>query len=132
MRSMKITPGSAYSYVARMILSHSARASTVRKRLPLNTRSQSRPSSTAAMKASVTRTDRLNMRSRPGSRLAAMNDSMSGWSQRKVAIMAPRREPALMMVRHMASQTSMNDKGPEASAPTPTTGAPVGRSVEKS
>ena len=37
-----------------------------------------------------------------------------------------------MMVRHMASQTSMNDSGPEASAPTPLTGAPLGRSVEKS
>ncbi len=32
-----------------------------------------------------------------------------------------------MMVRHMASQTSMNDSGPDASAPTPFTGAPLGR-----
>ena len=46
--------------------------------------------------------------------------------------MAPRREPALMMVRHIASQTSMKDSGPEASAPTPFTGAPCGRRVEKS
>src|SRR5262245_32870711 len=84
------------------------------------------------MKASVTRTERLNMRSRAGSRLAAMKASISGWSQRSVPIMAPRREPADMMVRHMESQTSMKLKGPEASAPTPRTGAPLGRSVEKS
>ena len=32
-----------------------------------------------------------------------------------------------MMVRHMESQTSMKLKGPEASAPTPRTGAPLGR-----
>src|SRR5258707_532316 len=57
------------------------------------------------MKASVASTDRLNMRSRPASRLASMKASMSGWSQRRVAIMAPRRWPALMIVRHIASQT---------------------------
>ena len=45
--------------------------------------------------------------------------------------MAPRREPALMMVRHMASHTSMNETGPEASAPTPATGAPLGRKLEE-
>ena len=72
------------------------------------------------------------MRSRPGSRLASMKASISGWSQRMVAIMAPRRWPALMIVRHMESQTSMKESGPEASAPTPRTGAPRGRSVEKS
>jgi hypothetical protein len=57
---------------------------------------------------------------------------MSGWSHRKVAIMAPRRVPADMIVRHIASQTSMKESGPEASAPTPLTGAPLGRSEEKS
>ena len=72
------------------------------------------------------------MRSRPAACLASMKASMSGWSQRSVAIMAPRRWPALMMVRHMASHTSMKLSGPEASAPTPFTGAPRGRKVEKS
>jgi hypothetical protein len=84
------------------------------------------------MKASVASTERLNILSRPGSRFASMKASISGWSQRKVAIMAPRRWPADMMVRHIASQTSMKVRGPEASAPTPFTGAPLGRSVEKS
>jgi hypothetical protein len=37
-----------------------------------------------------------------------------------------------MMVRHIASQTSMKLKGPEASAATPFTSAPFGRMVEKS
>jgi hypothetical protein len=37
-----------------------------------------------------------------------------------------------MMVRHIESQTSMKESGPEASAPTPFTGAPRGRRVEKS
>ena len=46
--------------------------------------------------------------------------------------MAPRRAPADMMVRHMASHTSMKLTGPEASAPMLFTGAPLGRSVEKS
>ena len=59
-------------------------------------------------------------------------DSMSGWSQRMVAIMAPRRAPADMMVRHIASHTSIKESGPDASAPTPRTGAPLGRRVEKS
>ena len=34
-----------------------------------------------------------------------------------VAIIAPRREPADMIVRHMASQTSMNDSGPRHRPP---------------
>ena len=64
--------------------------------------------------------------------LAAMNASISGWSQRRVAIIAPRRAPADMIVRHMASHTSMKDSGPDASAATPCTFAPLGRMVEKS
>ena len=43
-----------------------------------------------------------------------------------------RRAPADMMVWHIASHTSMKESGPEASAPTPFTAAPLGRSVEKS
>jgi hypothetical protein len=37
-----------------------------------------------------------------------------------------------MIVRHIASHTSMNDSGPDASAPTPFTNLPFGRKVEKS
>ena len=59
---------------------------------------------------------------------------MSGWSQRITAIIAPRREPADMTARHIASQMFMKESGPEGHprrAPL-ITGAPLGRSVEKS
>ena len=114
------------------MLSQSARAWTVRKVRPSNISGQAASASTAAMNGSVTSTERLKLRSRPGSRLAAMKALMSGWSHRKVAIIAPRRAPADMIVRHMESQTSMKLSGPDAPAPTPCTGAPFGRSVEKS
>ena len=87
---------------------------------------------TASINLSVIKTERLNMRRSAGSLLTSINSSISGWSQRSVAIMAPRREPALIIVRHIASQTFMNESGPDASAPTPCTGAPFGRRVEKS
>ena len=45
--------------------------------------------------------------------------------------MAPRLAPADMIVRHIESHTSMNEIGPDASAPTPLTSAPFGLSVEK-
>ena len=57
---------------------------------------------------------------------------MSGWSHLNVPIIAPRLEPALIIVRHIESHTSIKVKGPEASAPTPITGAPLGLRVEKS
>ncbi len=37
-----------------------------------------------------------------------------------------------MMVRHIESHTSMNDTGPDASAPTPFHQRALGRRVEKS
>ena len=84
------------------------------------------------MKASVTSTETLKLRSRVASRLASMNTSMSGWSMRRHPIIAPRLAPADCTVRHIASQQSMKESGPEASAPTPFTSAPAGRIVEKS
>ena len=84
------------------------------------------------MKASVTRTERLKLRSRAGSRFASMKSRTSGWSMRRQPIIAPRRAPADWTVRHIASQQSMKDRGPDASAPTPFTAAPLGRMVEKS
>ncbi len=84
------------------------------------------------MKASVIKTDRLNIRRRAGSDFAAIKASMSGWSQRIVAIIAPRRLPADMIVRHIASHTSIKLSGPLASADTPLTSAPLGRIVLKS
>ena len=115
-----------------MIRSHRSRARSVRKVRPPKTRGQSASWATASMKASVTRIERLKLRSRAGSCLASTKASTSGWSQRSVAIIAPRRAPADMIVRHIESHTSMKLRGPEASAPTPATEAPLGRMVEKS
>ena len=115
-----------------MIWSHNSRALTVLCVTPSNFRSQVEPAFTASMKGSVIKTETLNIRKRAASDFAVMKSSISGWSQRIVAIIAPRREPADMIVRHIASQTSMNERGPEASAATPFTPAPLGRMVEKS
>src|SRR5580704_12590771 len=68
------------------MLSHRALARTVRNTWLAKTSGQSSSRSTAAMKASVTRTERLKLRKLPGSRLAAMKASISGWSHRNVAI----------------------------------------------
>ena len=114
-----------------MILSQSSRAGRLLYTVLSKERFQAVSSLTAVIKSSVTKTDKLNMRSRPGSCLASINPSISGWSQRITAIMAPRRDPALMIVRHIESQTSIKERGPEASAPTPFTGEPFGRRVEK-
>ncbi len=84
------------------------------------------------MNSSVTSTERLKLRRRSAARFASMKSSMSGWEQDNVPIIAPRRAPADMMVRHIESHTSMKESGPEASAPTPFTSAPLGLSVEKS
>src|ERR1700737_1986565 len=73
-----------------MILSHNSRAGSTFHTAPSKESSHGALSSTAFMNASVTSTDRLNMRSRPASFLAPMKSSMSGWSQRRVAIIAPR------------------------------------------
>ncbi len=74
-----------------MILSHNSRAGRTLATVPAKTNSQGAFSATACMNASLTSTDKLNMRNRPGSRLASIKASMSGWSHRNVAIIAPRR-----------------------------------------
>ncbi|MBS1184851.1 MAG: hypothetical protein H6R09_452 [Proteobacteria bacterium] len=97
-----------------------------------NSSGQSWSAATAAMKASLTSTDRLKCRSTAGSRLASTKVSMSGWSQRSVAIIAPRRAPVDSMVAHIASQMCMKETGPEAMLPVAAATMPAGRRVEKS
>src|SRR3546814_7924797 len=46
---------------------------------------------TAARNRSVTCAERLKLRSAPACALASMNSTISGWSQRSAAIIAPRR-----------------------------------------
>ena len=115
-----------------MILSHNSRAGRLLKVSPSKVRSQFSSALTAAMNGSVISTDKLNMRRRPASCLDSIKASISGWSQRITPIIAPRRDPALMMVRHMESHTSIKLNGPDASAPIFFTSAPLGRKVEKS
>ena len=57
---------------------------------------------------------------------------MSGWSQRSVAIMAPRRVPVASKVALIVSHNLMNETGPEAIMPLLRAGMPAGRRVEKS
>ena len=57
---------------------------------------------------------------------------MSGWSQRSVAIIAPRLAPVDSIVAHVASHIRMNDTGPEAMLPVACATVPAGRNVEKS
>ena len=77
-RSINITPGSANSYVDRIILFQSSRAEIVLNILPLNTKSQALLLRTASINSSVIRTERLNIRRSTGSLLAPINSSMSG------------------------------------------------------
>ena len=61
-----------------------------------------------------------------------MKLSISGWSQRSTPICAPRRAPADSTVAHDASNTFMNDTGPDARECVARTSAPPGRIDEKS
>ncbi len=83
------------------------------------------------MNSSVTPTEMLKLVRSPSS-LAWMNCSMSGWSQRRTPICAPRREPADSTVSHERSNTRMYDTGPLARECVPFTNAPTGRIDEKS
>ncbi len=136
-------PGSAHSHAAWLIFLNSSRASTVSITSPVcRARSpNSRPSSTARMNSSLTRTELLafwyctevmsappRSMSKPASRrarilsssraLVATNSSMSGWSTSSTTILAARRvAPPDLMVPADASAPRMNDTGPEAVPP---------------
>src|SRR4051794_30974639 len=136
-------PGSAHSHAASAMLRNSVRASmfsitawSSRARRP-----NSRPSATARMKSSVTRTELLafwywtevmslppRSMSNPASRSARIlsssralvitNSSMSGWSTSRTTILAARRvAPPDLMVPADASAPRMNDTGPDAVPP---------------
>src|SRR5689334_23465412 len=136
-------PGSAHSHAALAMLRNSDRASTVSMTSPVSlARSpNSRPSSTARMNSSVTRTELLafwywtlvmslppRSMSKPASRsarilsssraLVSMNSSMSGWSTSRTTIFAARRvAPPDLMVPADASAPRMNETGPLAVPP---------------
>src|SRR6478752_1467325 len=136
-------PGSAQPHAACAILPNSSRASTVEMTDPSvrARRANSRPSSTARMNSSETRTELLafwywtlvmslppRSMSYPASRsarilfssrdLVSMNSSMSGWSMSRTTILAARRvAPPDLMVPADASAPRMKLTGPEAVPP---------------
>src|SRR4051812_41898371 len=136
-------PGSAQAQAASLILRNSSRASTVSMTSPVpRERSpNSVPSSTARMKASLTRTELLafwyctevmsappRSMSNPASRRARIlsssralvitNSSMSGWSTSRTTILAARRvAPPDLMVPADASAPRMKETGPDAVPP---------------
>src|SRR5215204_3266499 len=136
-------PGSAHSHAACAMLRNSRRASTVSiTELSSRARSpNSRPSATACMNSSVTRTELLafwywtlvmslppRSMSNPASRrtrifsssdrLVSMNSSMSGWSTSRTTIFAARRvAPPDLIVPALASAPRMKLTGPDAVPP---------------
>src|SRR5664280_642808 len=136
-------PGSAHSQAALAIVRNSVRASTDSSAEPSSRArsAKSRPSSTACMNSSLTRTELLAFwywidlkpspsidMSNPASRSAAalssslalhqMNSRMSGWSTSSTTIFAARRvlPPDLIVPAH-ESAPRMNETGPDAVPP---------------
>src|SRR6516165_10337526 len=136
-------PGSAHSQAEWAIWRNRSRAGTVRTTEPSvrAVRFQSRPSSTASMNSSVTRTELLafwywiewlsvpsRSMSKPASRstralrssvaLHQMKSSMSGWSTLRMTILAARRVlPPDLIVPAEASAPRMKLTGPDAVPP---------------
>src|SRR5271165_699623 len=136
-------PGSAHSQAEWAIWRNRSRAGTVRTVEPsvLAVSAQSRPSTTASMNSSVTRTELLafwycrltesfpsRSMSNPASRstralrssiaLHQMKSSMSGWSTSRMTILAARRVlPPDLMVPADASAPRMKLTGPDAVPP---------------
>src|SRR5580700_8559683 len=137
------SPGSAHSQAEWAIWRNRSRAGRVRTTEPsvLAVRSQSRPSITACMNSSVTRTELLafwycvewlsepsRSMSKPASRstralrssiaLHQMKSSTSGWSALRITILAARLVlPPLLIVPAEASAPRMKLTGPEAVPP---------------
>src|ERR1700722_12450308 len=136
-------PGSAHSQAEWAIWRNRSRAGTVRMTEPSvrARRCQSRPSMTASMNSSVTRTELLafwycvewlsapsRSMSKPASRrtralrssmaLHQMKSSTSGWSTSRMTILAARRVlPPDLIVPAEASAPRMNVTGPDAVPP---------------
>src|SRR5436305_1060760 len=142
------SPGSAHSQLDSAISRHRSRARTVFSTEPSVTarRCQSRSSTTACMKSSVTRTELLafwywiewlsvpsRSMSKPASRSARAlrssralhltKSSMSGWSELRITIFAARRVlPPDLIVPALASAPRMKLTGPLA-VPPPASGS---------
>ncbi len=81
-------------------------------------------SATACMNASVMPTEMLKFESAALSTLQVMKDSISGWSTRRMPMLAPRLLPPCLIVSVAALKTVMNDTGPDATPPVDLTTSP--------
>ena len=89
------------------------------------------PDSTADIKASVRPTEMLKLVISLVSFLQVINSIMSGWSTRRMPMLAPRRVPPCFTASVAALKTFMKEMGPEATPPVEFTVEPLGRSREK-
>ena len=130
---MKKTPGSPVFQAPWMIRSQTSRALSCPTTLPVLgwIRSYSPSASTASMKASVTATEMLKLVILVVSSLQVMNSMMSGWSTRRMPMLAPRRVPPCLTTSVDASNNVMKDTGPEATPMVERTMSFLGRSREK-
>ena len=83
------------------------------------------------MNGSVTATEMLKLLRRSSSCLAAMKSRMSGWSTRMMPMLAPRRVPPCLIVSVAASNTLMNESGPDETPLVLSTTSLCGRTREK-
>ena len=113
-RSRKMIPGSPFSQACFTIRLNTLRAFRVPAGFlsrGLMSRSP-RSASTAFMKASVMPTEMLKLFNWRWSALHMMKSMMSGWSTRRIAMLAPRRVPPCLMVSVAMSNTLMKESGP--------------------
>ena len=87
--------------------------------------------STASINRSVSATLMLKLLRRSVSRFAVMNFSMSGWSTRKIPILAPRLVPPCFMVSVATSKMVIKEMGPLATPCVVLTLSPSGLILEK-
>ena len=83
------------------------------------------------MKASVTATEMLKFVTLVMSSLQVMNSMMSGWSTRRMPMLAPRRVPPCLTTSVEASKRLMKETGPEATPIVERTMSFLGRRREK-
>ena len=69
------------------------------------------------MKASVRPTERLKLLNSPSFSLARMNSTMSGWSTRRMPMLAPRRVPPCLICSVAVLKMRRKETGPEATPP---------------
>ncbi len=132
MRSMKTMPGSPVRHAARTMRAKTSRARSRPVTCPVRglIRSYSPSAASASMNVSVAATEMLKLVMPPSS-LHSMNSSRSGWSTRRIPMLAPRRAPPCLTASVAALKTRRKDTGPDARPPVECTTSSLGRRREK-